>query len=148
MRVRDEKTAMLRQVHALRGYGERELAKIASLFDFVQIPAGETVMREGSPGREMLIVAEGVANVSIRGRRVAKVGPGQFLGEMSLLDGSPRSATVTAETPLRALVTDPRRFASLVRCPGVAREMAGTLARRLRLAEGALGGRRLSVPPL
>jgi CRP-like cAMP-binding protein len=92
-----------------------------------------------SASTEVFIIVEGIATVTVRGRAVAKLGPGEFLGEMAILDLAPRSATVVADSPMRLLATDPRRFFTLADHPGIARTIASALAKRLRLAEGALG---------
>jgi DNA-binding CsgD family transcriptional regulator len=70
--------------------------------------------------------------VRFRGRSISRLGPGEFVGEMSLLDYGTRSATVIAETPMRVLSISPRDFAALLNQPAVARRVASQLARRLR----------------
>jgi CRP-like cAMP-binding protein len=73
-------------------------------------------------------------------RKRSRVGPGDYFGEMSLLDGGPRSATVVADTPLRLLVIKRRNFATLLReAPELTQSILATLSRRLRQAEEALG---------
>jgi CRP/FNR family cyclic AMP-dependent transcriptional regulator len=139
VRTKDPKIAMLRALPALSGYTDRELSAVSSLVDAVSVEAGHILVREGSAATEVFIIVEGLATVIVRGTPVAKLGPGEFLGEMALLDLAPRSATVVAETSMRLLATDPRRFLSLVDHPGIARTIAGALAKRLRLAEGAVG---------
>jgi len=139
VRPAEDKIAALRILPELEGCDRRELAVIAGLLDLVDLPPGHTLVREGAAATEVFIVVSGIARVSVRGTPVAKLGPGEFVGEMSLLDLGPRSATVTAETPMRVLATDPRRFAALVEHPGVAKTIARAIARRLRLATGSLG---------
>jgi len=139
VRTRDPKIDMLRSLPALSGYGDRELEQVGALLDAVEVSPGHVLMKEGGQATEVFIIVEGLATVSVRGQAVAKLGPGEFLGEMALLDLAPRSATVMAETPMRLLATDPRRFFQLADHPGVARTIASALAKRLRLAEGALG---------
>ena len=139
MRNRDPKIALLGTLPTLEGCTPSELAEIAGLVDIVDVPAGYVLTKEGTLGTEVFIVIEGVAIVSVRGNRVAKLGPGEFIGEMAMLDMSQRSATVVAETPMKVVATDPRRFSTLVKNPVIARTIAGAIAKRLRLAEGALG---------
>ena len=139
MRAKDPKVAMLRSLPALSGYSDRELEQVAALVDAVEVTPGHVLIEEGGRATEVFIIVEGLATVLVRGRAVAKVGPGEFLGEMAILDLAPRSATVVAETPMRLLATDPRRFLTLADHPGIARTIASALAKRLRLAEGALG---------
>jgi CRP/FNR family transcriptional regulator, cyclic AMP receptor protein len=115
---------------------KRELARIASLVDEVDAPKGKVIVREGEPGRECFVIADGRARATIRGKGTATLGPGSFFGEMSLLDQGPRSATVTAETDLHLLVLGSREFSSLVNeVPTVAVRMMRGLAERLRASE-------------
>ena len=113
-----------------------ELARIASLVDEVDAPKGKVLVRQGEPGRECFVIADGKARATIRGKGSALLGPGSFFGEMSLLDQGPRSATVTAETDMHLLVLGSREFSSLVNeVPTVAVRMMRGLAERLRGAE-------------
>jgi CRP-like cAMP-binding protein len=133
----DPKTALLRRVPGLAGYADRQLAQLAPLVDEADMPTGSILIQEGKPGRECFLVVDGEADVTLRGQYLERVGPGDFVGEMALLDASPRSATVTAVTPMRVLVMDPGNFASLISQPAVSRRIASDLAGRLRRAEGA-----------
>lgn len=139
MQHKDPKIALLGTLPTLEGSTPSELAEIAALVDIVDVPAGYVLTKEGALGAEVFIVIEGIATVSVRGSRVAKLGPGDFIGEMAMLDMSQRSATVVADTPMRVLTTDPRRFSTLVKNATIARTIASAIAKRLRLAEGALG---------
>src|SRR5204862_4028763 len=80
-----------------------DLRRIASLADEVEVPRGTLLTRQGEPGRECFVIADGRARATMRGRRSASMGPGDFFGEMSLLDQGPRSATVTAESDMELL---------------------------------------------
>jgi CRP-like cAMP-binding protein len=83
-------------------------------------------------------VAEGNATAKIRGKKIASYAPGDFFGEMALLDQGPRSATITADTPMKLYVLDSRSFATLIdKHPAVARKILRGLAGRLRKAEKA-----------
>ena len=94
------------------------------------------IVRQGDPGRECFVIADGRAKATIRGKQSVSLGPGSFFGEMSLLDQGPRSATVTAETDMHLLVLGSREFSSLVdEVPIVALRMMRGLAERLRSAE-------------
>lgn len=95
------------------------------------------LIREGAVGAEAFLIVEGHADVVVAGKHVARVGPGEPVGEMALLDHSPRSATVTAVTPMRVPVLAAGSFASIVRQPVAGWRMAAVLAARLRQAEGA-----------
>lgn len=137
MKKRDPKVALLRSVPALAGQADKELAQLAPLVDEVSFGTGEVLMREGAAGGEAFLIVEGRAEVAVGGRRVAFVGPGELVGEMALLDHSPRSATVTALTPMKLLVMTPGAFASILRQPTAGWRVAADLAARLRRLEGA-----------
>jgi CRP-like cAMP-binding protein len=116
----------------------RELQEIARLSDDVTCPEGTRLTREGAAGRECFVIAEGEAVVTIAGDEVARLGPGDIVGEMAVLDREPRSATVVATTPLRAVVMTNLQFAAIADlCPSVARRVMGTLAQRLRDVQAA-----------
>ena len=100
--------------------------------------AGSVLTREGDQGREFFVIAEGTATATLRGRRLASLGPGDFFGEMSLLEHAPRAATVIAETDMQVFVLDARGFSHLLeRSPAVGARMLAGLARRLRAVEQA-----------
>ena len=81
-----------------------EIADVLGAFDTQSFNAGHRVTLEGFRGREFYLIVEGRAAVTVSGRRVAELGPGDFFGEVAVLRDGLRSATVTAETPLRCLV--------------------------------------------
>jgi CRP/FNR family transcriptional regulator, cyclic AMP receptor protein len=133
---KNAKADLLGNVRLFRTCTKRELARIASLVDEVDAPKGKVIVREGDPGRECFVIAEGRAKATIRGKGSSVLGPGSFFGEMSLLDQGPRSATVTAETDMHLLVLGSREFSALVNeVPTVAVGMMRGLAERLRGAE-------------
>jgi CRP/FNR family cyclic AMP-dependent transcriptional regulator len=127
---------MLGKVRLFSNCNKRELARIAALTDEVDVPEGKVIVRQGDPGRECFVIAEGKARATIRGKGSQLLGPGSFFGEMALLDQGPRSATVTAETDMHLLVLGSREFSSLVNeVPTVSVRMMRGLAQRLRSAE-------------
>jgi CRP/FNR family cyclic AMP-dependent transcriptional regulator len=135
-RSRKSKEELLANVRLFSTCNKRELARIASLVEEVDAPEGKVIVRQGDPGRECFVIAEGKARATIRGMGSQPLGPGSFFGEMSLLDQGPRSATVTAETDMHLLVLGSREFSSLVNeVPTVAVRMMRGLAERLRSAE-------------
>ena len=137
-RHRDAKIALLENVRLFSTCNKRELSRIASLVDEVEAPKGKVIVRQGDPGRECFVIAEGRAKASIRGKGTATLGPGSFFGEMALLDQGPRSATVTAENDMRLLVLGSREFSALVNeVPTVGVRIMRGLAERLRDAEQA-----------
>lgn len=93
---------------------------------------------EGTAGLECFVIADGTARVTIGGKKVGEVGPGECVGEMALLDGGPRSATVTAESPMNVYALPVSEFRSLLRAsPAILGKIATSLAQRLR-ARGTL----------
>jgi CRP-like cAMP-binding protein len=135
-RGRDAKLGLLGNVRLFSTCNKRELARIASLVDEVEAPKGKVLTRQGDPGQECFVIAEGKAKATMRGKGTAMLGPGSFFGEMSLLDQGPRSATVTAETDMRLLVLGSREFSALINeVPPVAVRIMRALAERLRTAE-------------
>ncbi|HEX9712250.1 MAG TPA: cyclic nucleotide-binding domain-containing protein [Actinomycetota bacterium] len=135
-RGKDGKIRLLRGVGLLSACTDKELVKIARLMTEQRADAGEVLVREGRPGREFFLIAEGSVKVSSGGRRRATLGAGEFFGEMSLIDAGPRTATVTAETPMDLYVLDAREFATLLEeSPTVMRKILRALAGRLRAAE-------------
>ena len=99
-----------------------------------------STLRPGQPGNEFYLIVDGSARVEVSSRKRARLGPGAFFGEMSLLDGGARSATVLAETPMRLLVIKRRDFTTLLReAPELTQSLLATLSRRLRQAEQAPG---------
>ena len=133
---RNAKVELLRGVSLFSACSNRELARIASLADEVEVPKGRAFIRQGEVGREFFVIVDGEAKVSLPGKRAKAVGPGTALGELALFDQAPRSATVSAESDMRLLVLDSRGFASLIReVPSVAGKLFQVMAQRLREAE-------------
>ncbi|MGA8257672.1 MAG: cyclic nucleotide-binding domain-containing protein [Nocardioides sp.] len=118
---------------------DKELKHISNLVVPTSVAAGKVLMVQGQAGVEAFVIASGNADVTIDGTSVATVGPGQILGEMTLLDRTTlRTATVTASTPMELLVLEPRGFSDLIeQHPSVLRRIAVALASRLRAAEAS-----------
>jgi CRP/FNR family transcriptional regulator, cyclic AMP receptor protein len=135
---KDAKVKLLGGVALFSPCTKAELSRIASLVDEIEAPAGKTITREGEPGWEFFVVAEGKATARRGGRKVAEIGRGSFIGEMSLLDQGPRTATVTADTDMHLLVLSSRSFSALMDdFPRVARRVLSGMAERVRSAEQA-----------
>jgi CRP-like cAMP-binding protein len=114
---------------------ERELVKLPSLMTKVEFAAGRALTRVDEPGHEFFIVSSGLAEVRRDDQLVATLGPGSFFGEMALLDGGVRTATVIAATPLEAYVLSEREFRQLLASSTtVAHNMLRTMTQRLRRA--------------
>jgi CRP/FNR family cyclic AMP-dependent transcriptional regulator len=129
---RDAKVELLRKVPLFGRCSKSELRRIASIGDELELPEGRELTREGDRGREFFVLLEGAAEVRRKGRRVNTLGPGDFLGEIALLTQSPRTATVTASTPVDVLVITGREFRTLLRdSPEIQRKVLAALAERL-----------------
>jgi CRP-like cAMP-binding protein len=135
MRARDAKLAILRALPTLRGASDGELTHIARLTELVELPAGKVLVKEGETAKEGFWILDGRLSVTVGGRVVAVLGTGDFAGELALLDPAPRSATLTAAVPTRALVFDGPRFRALCELPIVGSALTRQLARRLRGAQ-------------
>jgi CRP/FNR family cyclic AMP-dependent transcriptional regulator len=112
---------------------KKELQAVARASDQVELAAGRSLCEQGSIGREAFIIIEGSAEVKRNGRKVATLGPGDTFGELALLDHGPRTATVTAATPLKVLVIGAREFAGILdEVPPIAHKLLKSLAGRIR----------------
>ncbi len=118
-----------------------QLRSIRRVVEEVVVEAGRILCKEGAPGREFFFILDGTASVRRKGRKVATLGPGQYFGELSLLDRAPRSATVASDTPMTLLVLEERRFHGLIDAmPAISHKLLAAMAARLREADGkALG---------
>ena len=105
---KDAKIELIRSVPLFSRCTKKELAAIASEAYEFHPKEGTKLTRQGQRGREFMVIVEGSAEVVKNGRRVARLGPGDFLGEIALLCGAPRNATVTTTSPTRLLVVTDR----------------------------------------
>jgi CRP/FNR family cyclic AMP-dependent transcriptional regulator len=129
----DRKHHPLGAVSLFQGCTGAELDTIVSITTPIHPPAGRLLCREGERGDEFFVIVDGEAAVTIAGERVATLGPGDFFGEMALLDGGPHIATVTATTSARMLVlTRPEFNALLERVPVVCHRVLMGVGHRLR----------------
>ena len=139
LRRRSEKVDVLKKVPLLSGFSQRDLDLIARVADEVKVDAGTVLTRQGGLGLEFLLIVDGGARVERNGTVIARLGPGEFFGEMSLIDGKPRSASVIAESPSVLLVVEARSFRKLLDAvPGLQRKVLITLCGRLRAADAGL----------
>ena len=135
----DEKIRHLQKVDIFADCTRKQLKAVAAISRVVEAPAGTLLTRAGEPGEEFFFILDGAANVEVTRRKRVRLGPGEFFGEMSLLDGEPRSATVRAETDMRLLVIVRRNFQGLLtEVPELTRTILVVLSRRLRDLERAL----------
>jgi len=126
----------LRQVPLFSELGDRELERLAGHFKERTFPEGSAVTEEGGTGTGFFIVADGNATVSVGGEERATLGPGDFFGEIALVDEGTRSATIMAATDLRCYGLTAWEFRPFVEeHPQVAWPLLKQMARRLREAQ-------------
>ena len=126
----------LRKVPLFNGCTNRELERIARSGDEVTMTAGTLLAEQGATGREAFIVLDGSVDVKRNGRKVAALGPGSIVGELSLLDHGPRTATVVCDTDCTLFVIDQRHFRGVLeQHPSIAMKLLATLAANIRVMD-------------
>jgi CRP-like cAMP-binding protein len=129
----DEKLELLATVPLFAGLDQKALVRLGMLTEEVDLPADRVLMRQGDVGREMMILVAGSARVERDGQLIAENGRGAVIGEIALLDGGPRTATVTLTEPSRLLVLGRREFlAAMDEFPEIRLKVLETVASRLR----------------
>lgn len=137
----DTRVELLRGLPLFELCSKRDLRRIAALAEERRVEEGTELIREGEPGTEFYVVVEGEVDVRRRGRRVARLGDGSYVGEIALLSRSPRTATVVAATPLRVLAIRGRDFVELLdQLPELWLKVARTLADRVEADEAMDAG--------
>ena len=117
----------------------RERATIARHMETAKLGSGTTLIEEGEEGDALFLILDGGASIRKRGEEVATVGPGAYFGELALLDGEPRSATVVATEDVTVAVLGVRMFRTLLReFPEMTLELLAGLAADVRRARDAL----------
>jgi CRP/FNR family cyclic AMP-dependent transcriptional regulator len=131
-----DRHATLRAVPMFQTCNDKELGRIGKLAEQLSAAAGEVMTAEGKTGNEFYVLVSGKATVSRAGKQIATLGPGDFFGELALLDPHPRTATVTMATDGELLEVTQREFWTLVDdIPGLARKLLQGLARRMHTME-------------
>jgi CRP/FNR family transcriptional regulator, cyclic AMP receptor protein len=131
--------AMLSTVQLFEGLSRRELNAIYSAAKEVEFDEGHEVVEEGATGVGFHLILHGEADVLVGGRKRATLGAGDYFGEMSLLDGGPRSATVRTKTPVKTLSLTSWAFLPLLdKSPSIARKLLMEMSARLRRLERSL----------
>jgi CRP/FNR family transcriptional regulator, cyclic AMP receptor protein len=129
---KNAKTELIRGVPLFAHCSKRELAEVAGIADEIDLREGKELTREGAPGREFFVLVEGTADVVKNGRKVNTLGAGDFFGEIALVHQTPRTATVKATSPVRALVVTERSFRRLLEeMPEIQRKVLAALAERV-----------------
>jgi CRP-like cAMP-binding protein len=134
-----DKVDILRGIPLFSRLSQRQLSAIATYADLAARREGAVLAKQGAQGLEAIIIVDGRARVDADGKAIAELGPGDIVGEMSVIDGKPRSATVIAETPVTLLILHRRDFVSLLETvPGLQQKLLVTLCERVRQADQAL----------
>ncbi|MBI3647449.1 MAG: cyclic nucleotide-binding domain-containing protein [Actinobacteria bacterium] len=135
-RTRRRSAVALAGVPLFEGFTRRHLAHLAHEADEVAFEPGEHVVEEGLLGETLYVILEGQARVVRGGRRVARLLPGDFFGELSAIDGGPRTASVVAETPLLAVRLFRHTLVDLLRRePLLTVKLLQGIAKRIREVE-------------
>jgi CRP/FNR family cyclic AMP-dependent transcriptional regulator len=126
------KLDLLKGIPLFEHCSRKDLQHIAAIADELDLRAGKVLIQEGERGREFFVIVGGEVEVRRKGRKIATLGPGAFVGEMALLSRAPRNATVTALTQLDVLVITDRAFLDLLnRMPDLWQKVTRALAERL-----------------
>ena len=131
---KDAKIELLRRVPLFERCSKRDLQEVASVADELRLPGGRTLTTEGKHDRDLIVIVEGAAEVRRRGRKIATLNSGDFLGEIALVTARPRTATVTTTAPSQLLVITERDFRGLMRrTPSITFKIIEALGARLPL---------------
>ena len=129
---RNQKIDLIRKVPLFSRLSKTELRQLAMLADEIDLREGKEMTRQGAAGREFFVLLEGTADVKKDGRKINALGPGDFFGEIALVSHEPRTATVTATSPVRTLVITERSFRRLLdETPQVKTKVMEAMASRL-----------------
>ena len=132
----EDKIERLKEVALFEACSRRQLRSVSRIARVFDVAAGTRLTRAGEPGDEFFLIIDGTARAEVSAQKHVLLHPGEFFGEMSILDGGPRSATVIADSPVRLLVISRRQFSMLLAdVPGLTQTLLVTLSRRVREAE-------------
>ena len=128
----DAKVKALRSAPLFEGLSSKELQELAKVADELDVDAGKVLTRQGETGHEFFVITDGEVEIERSGKTLGTRGAGDFIGEIAILEDVPRTATVTAKTPVKFFVLTAQSFRSVVdQYPEVERKVLRTLARRL-----------------
>ncbi len=135
---RDQKIAILKTVPLFSNLSKRHLTELSKHADKVKIDAGQIMAKEGEKGSDFFLIIEGKAQVK-KGRKIIRnLKSGDYFGEISLIDGEPRTASVIAETDINLLFVNHKSFDHLLKTvPGLPKKIMVSLCTYLRRAEKA-----------
>jgi CRP/FNR family cyclic AMP-dependent transcriptional regulator len=130
---KNAKVKLIKSVPLFSSCSKKELEAIASQADELVVPAGKTLTKQGARGREFMVIVDGAADVRKKGRKINTLGSGDFLGEIALISGGPRTATVTTTSESDLLVLTDRAFRQLTRqMPSIHASVVKALSERLQ----------------
>ena len=119
------------------GLSKNDLAQLAKVTEDLEVDAGKVLCEEGKPGKEFFVIVDGEVEVTKGGEEIATGGPVEFFGEIALIEDVPRTATVTAKTPLRFFVLTRQSFLRLLDDnPSVERQVLRALVKRVVATSG------------
>ena len=129
---KNAKIELIKRVPLFAGLSKRELEQIAAIADEIDLREGKELTTQGKSAREFFVLLEGSADVTKDGRKINELGDGDFFGEIALVSHEPRTATVIASSPIRALVITDRSFRRLLDdAPRVKTRVMEAMAERL-----------------
>jgi CRP/FNR family transcriptional regulator, cyclic AMP receptor protein len=129
---KNAKIELIKSVPLFSELSRRHLEEVAGIADEIDLREGKELTKEGRAGREFFVLVEGTADVKKGSRRINTLGGGDFFGEIALVTRRPRTATVVATSPVRALVITDRSFRTLLeRQPEIQAKVMSALAARL-----------------
>jgi CRP-like cAMP-binding protein len=134
----DARVARLKAVPLFAGCTPKQIQFIATQVEDMDFATGRVLCKEGQSGADFFVLLSGAADVTRKGRKIAKMAPGDFFGEIALVDGGPRTATVTTTAPSRCLVLGPRQFQNVLhQDTDIAHSVMKALSLRVREAGAA-----------
>lgn len=135
--AKNETEERLAKVSMFSDLSKKELKAVARLMTPLELPAGRVITKQGTPGREFVVILSGTANVDIDGTIVAHLSAGDFLGELAVISGESRTATVTATSEMLVEVLNRREFMTLLdESPAVAKKILVGAVKRLQENDG------------
>jgi CRP/FNR family cyclic AMP-dependent transcriptional regulator len=134
--VADPKVDRLARVPLFAAISKRDLEFVASRIDEISLQPGQTLIREGQPTESFFILASGHVQVTRAGKPAARLGPGDFFGEIGMLDRGPATATVVTDGPVDAMVLSHAQFRDAIKGnDSLALQVIAAMAQRLRANE-------------
>lgn len=131
----------LKNVPLFSACTKKELEKVAKAADEIKMTEGTLIVDQGQTGREAFVILEGDIIIKRSGRKIANLGAGDVVGELSLLDHGPRTASAICATDCTLLVIDQRRFIGVLNdVPTIAHKLMGVLASRIRQMDRTVFG--------